>query len=278
MWQKPITNNDTRILYELNSLDDDVPPLNVYQLDDNSSTYSDSSSDDDEELYATLDECLDDKYFKSKDMMSIAQLVRGQEQPKRKRQKTTDLRPVTVVHFATKNGSRRKPVTLVALLDSGASLTLVSEKFAEGLKLKQSKQGSVWTMPAGKLKTNKVFTTQMSLPELHDNRVIEWTFHVIPKTGAYDIIIGRDILHDLGFILDFDQSEVHWDHASIPFKDVTKDVMESFHVDEPEAAQESMSRVKRILDNDYGEADLHEVARAQTHLTQEEQGRLEELL
>jgi Aspartyl protease len=169
-------------------------------------------------------------------------------------------------------------VTLVALLDSGASLTLVSEKFAEGLKLKQSKQGSVWTTPAGKLKTNKVFTTQMSLPELHDNRVIEWTFHVIPKTGAYDIIIGRDILHDLGFILDFDQSEVHWDHASIPFKDVTKDVMESFHVDEPEAAQESMSRVKRILDNDYGEADLHEVARAQTHLTQEEQGRLEELL
>ena len=279
LWQKPITNDDTRMIYELYSLDDEPPPLDGFQLDDSSSISDSSYSDEiDEELYTSLDECLDNKYFKSNDMMSIAQLVRGQQQPKKKRQKTSDLRPVTIVRFATKNGSRQKPVTLVALLDSGASSTLISEKFAKGLKLKQSKQESVWTTPAGKLRTNKVCKTQMSLPELHDNHVIEWTFHVTPTMGAYDMIIGRDILEDLGFILDFEQREVHWDNASIPFKDMTKDVMESFYVDEPEAVRESMDRVKKILDNDYGEADLHDVARSQKHLTREEQDKLEELL
>jgi hypothetical protein len=71
-------------VYELNSTDDELPQLDAFQLDDSSSVDSSSLSDDEEELYATLDECLDDKYFKSKDMMSIAQLVRGPEQPKRK--------------------------------------------------------------------------------------------------------------------------------------------------------------------------------------------------
>jgi hypothetical protein len=278
MWQKPIENNYTNASED----DDEPPPLDGFQLDGDDSRYMRNSSSSDEtmeELYSSLDECLDNKYFQSNDMMSIAQLVQGQQQqPKKKRQKTSDLRPVTIVRFATKKGSRQKPVTLVALLDSGASSTLVSEKFVKGLKLKCSTQSSVWTTPAGNLTTSKVCTTQMSLPEFHDNRVIEWTFHVTPKMGAYDMIIGQDILKDLGFILDFEELEVHWENASIPFKDMTKDVMESFYIDEPEAVQESMSRVKKILDNDYGEANLHEVARSQTHLTREEQDKLEELL
>jgi hypothetical protein len=76
LWQKPITNDDTRMIYELYSLDDEPPPLDGFQLDDSSSISDSSYSDEiDEELYTSLDECLDNKYFKSNDMMSIAQLV-----------------------------------------------------------------------------------------------------------------------------------------------------------------------------------------------------------
>jgi hypothetical protein len=118
----------------------------------------------------------------------------------------------------------------------------------------------------------------MSIPELHDNRVIEWEFHVTKSMGAYDMIIGRDLLDDLGFIINFSEHTVTWDEASMPFKDLTDDVLENFHISEPDSIEESMSRVKKILDNSYAPADLHEVARDQTHLTKEQQQKLEDLL
>ncbi len=265
-WQKPISEFEPRIVHDLYNVDDD---------ESHSSTLS--QMDLDETEHQTFDECLDEKYFKSKDIMSIAQLIRGQRKPN-KRQKTSDLRPAVVVRFNTKNGSRPKPVTLLALLDSGASSTLITEKYVKKLKLKQSKQDNVWTTPAGQMKTKKVCRTQMTIPELHDNRMIEWDFHVTPNMGAYDMIIGRDILESLGFVIDFKDHTIHWDKSQMPFKDLTQNPIESYHIDEPDAVKESMSRVKKILDNDYGQADLHEVARSQTHLSREEQDKLEDLL
>ena len=249
----------------------------MYNIEDDDSDSVSQMGIDELVGLTSLDEILDEYYNQSKDMLSIAQLVRGQTRP-RKRQKTTDLRPVVYVRFNTKQGSRPKPVTLKALLDSGASSTIVAEKHVGKLKLKQSKKKTIWTTPAGELKTNKVCRSQFTMPELHDNRMLEWTLHVAPNMGAYDMIIGRDVLEDLGFILDFDKSQTTWDGSTIPFKDMSDDIFDSFYIDDPEAVKESMERVKKILDNNYDKADLHEVVHSQNHLSKEEREQLEDLL
>ena len=226
--------------------------------------------------FSTLDDRIDEKYFNGKDVMSIAQIIRGQTRP-RKRQKTEDLRPVVYVRFNARRG-QPKPVTLTALLDTGASATLIAEKFTKKLKLRSKKSNQVWTTPAGNLQTTAMCRSQFSMPELHDNRVIEWEFHVTKTMGAYDMIIGRDLLTDLGIDVKCSNMTVSWDHADIPWKDMTLDMGENFHIDEPEAVEEEMGRIRKILDNDYGKADLKDVAEMQTHLSPDKQKQLEELL
>src|SRR5512145_1121710 len=209
----------------------DEPPLlpirtnNLYALDSDDDSSVDSEMSEDILHHQSLDRCIDDKYFKGKDVMSISQIIRGQTTRPKKRQKTQDLRPVVYVRFNARKG-KPKPVTLVALLDSGASSTLITEKYTKKLKLKQTNKGNVWTTPAGNLKTSKSCRTQITIPEFYDNRLIEWEFHVTKSMGAYDMIIGRDMLDDLGFILNFDEHVVTWEHASVPFKDMENDIFE----------------------------------------------------
>ena len=116
------------------------------------------------------------------------------------------------------------------------------------------------------------------MPELHDNRVIEWNFHVTKSIGAYDMIIGRDMLEDLGIDIRFSDKTVEWDGQDMPFKDASDLESATFHIDEPEAVRESMDRVQKILPNDYHTANLTQVCRDQTHLTRDEQVKLENLM
>ena len=181
------------------------------------------------------------------------------------------------IRFNARRG-QPKPITLVALLDTGASCNLIEEKYTKKLKLHRTRGGTQWSTPAGEMKTTATCKSQFTIPKLHDNRLIEWEFHVTKSMGAYDMIIGRDMLDDLGFILNFDEHVVTWEHASVPFKDMENDIFENFHIDKPDAVEESMGRIKKILDNTYAAADLHEVTTSQSHLSREEQDKLEKLL
>ena len=144
----------------------------------------------------SLDNALDHKYTNETEMFSMSRFVQGQ--PQEKKQKTTDLRPVVLVNFNTRRG-KVKPIQLRALLDSGGSGCLITQKFTKKLKLREIKgKATVWNTPAGTLTTKGKVRSQFVLPELHDNRVIEWDFHVTPHIATYDMIIGRDMLQDLG--------------------------------------------------------------------------------
>ena len=69
------------------------------------------------------------------DLFPIADLIQGRKQPEQKRPKTEDLKPIVFVNFNTRQG-KSKPVILRALLDSGGSGSLVTERFTRKLKLK----------------------------------------------------------------------------------------------------------------------------------------------
>ncbi len=53
------------------------------------------------------------------------------------------------------------------------------------------------------------------MPELYDDRVIEWKVHVAKDTGIYDAVIGQDLLRELGITLNFKNNTVIWDDSTI---------------------------------------------------------------
>jgi len=108
--------------------------------------------------------------------------------------------------------------------------------------------------------------------------VIEWNLHVAESMGAYDMIIGRDILSFLGIDIHFSSQKVTWDGAQMPFKPVEATPLTHYHVEEAMAAQGAADRIKEILDAKYEAADLEQVCSNQKHQTKEQQQQLLDLL
>ena len=82
---------------------------------------------------------------------------------------------------------------------------------------------------------------------------------------GYDIIIGRDLLTELGIIIDFKNNVSIWDNAEVPMKERECTIDSAFHIPE-EHLDTELDRVKRILDAKYEPADLEEVVDKCTHL------------
>jgi hypothetical protein len=235
--------------------------------DENSIDWTKNCSDD-------LDGCIDAS--RQAELCSIASLIHGRKPAKR--QKNSDLKPIAFVRFNTKIGKPR-PVTIRALLDSGGSESLVTSKFAKKLRIRKAEvESTVWTTPSGPMTTNAKAKAQFTLPELQDDKLIEWDLHVSDSLGNYDMIIGRDLLEFLKIDICFSDMAVHWETASMPFKDGDATPLEAYHVQETPALAEASERLKRILDAKYEAADLDEICEGQTQLNKEEQAKLLALL
>ena len=192
--------------------------------------------------YDSLDECVDHSY--ETECFSIAKLIQGHRP---KRPKTTNLKPVTIVQFKTSLG-KTKTEFIRALLDSGGAGCLITNKVAKKLRLKESNLKPVrWSTPAGEVVTTKTAKSQLTLPEIHPDRLIEWDFHVTPTLGHYDMIIGRDMMEFLGIDIKFSDHTIVWDGRTIPFRDAD-DTSASLYVDEPVQVTEAQDRLKKILD------------------------------
>jgi transposase InsO family protein len=234
-----------------------------------------------EETYDSLDNCLDVALKNSDDLFSVAQLVRGhqQSQPSPKKQKTKDVRPLAYVRFNSRLG-KAKPITLRCLLDTGASGSLIAAKHATKLRAKELPgQKTVWTTPGGELTTSKKCQCTFLMPEFHRDRVIEWDINISSMDlGAHDMIIGRDILQGLGIKFDFTDLTIEWDGAIIPMRDADSMRNETFYIHEPDSIVEATERIKNILDAKYEKADLSQVVKEATHLSDAEQGTLHTFL
>jgi len=116
------------------------------------------------------------------------------------------------------------------------------------------------------------------MPEFHEHRIIEHKLHVAPDIINYDMIMGRDLLEELGIDISFKNMSITWDDVSIPMKNVDATAEEAYHVEDSEAIQDATERIKKILDAKYEPADLDEVVNSCSYLSEEEKKRLRDLL
>jgi hypothetical protein len=219
----------------------------------------------------------------SHEVMALSAL----REPPRKRQKTNHLLPVTVGLVNTRLGKVRLDKCRI-LFDSGSSGSIIVEKFVRKLRLK-SDMKTTWETKGGTFHTTKRCKTSFVLPEFFRNRAIDWDLHVDSTSGPhrYDMILGRDVMSELGLNLNFGEMTMTWDDSTISMKeqeslsDILNPVNDFYWYEdlgETEALQEASTRLKNILDAKYKPADLDEVVRTCEHLDRDEQCLLHALL
>ena len=177
------------------------------------------------------------------------------------------------VRFNTRVG-KSKPVTLRALLDSGGSGSLVTEKFTKKLRTKRTNSDTVWSTPGGTLSTNTKCSVEFSILELQDARLIKWDMYVTKNLGAYDMILGRDLMTDLGIDIHFSTNSV----IEISMKERDATFEESFHIGDTAAVEEAATRVREILEAKYKKANLRKICDQSMHLETKHQEQLFSLL
>ena len=136
----------------------------------------------------------------------------------------------------------------------------------------------IWKTPGGKLTTNQVVKAEFTLPEFHENKLIQWELHVAPDLGSYDMIIGRDLLKFLQIDILFSKETVSWDNMDIPFKNTDTTVQEAYHIQDSKLISSSTEKIKKILDAKYEKANLKTIIQAQEHLSLIQQDKLRSLL
>ena len=127
--------------------------------------------------------------------------------------------PVLTVKFQEKHGTP-KCIHLIALLDSGTSDTIMEEQFAKKLRTRES-EATNWNTAAGNFNTNRRCKINMQLPEISPTMTITSDVHLTKSISPrYDMIIGRDMMKELGILLDFQNSLIQYGHMQVPMTDM----------------------------------------------------------
>jgi Aspartyl protease len=101
---------------------------------------------------------------------------------------------------------------LRALADTGASSSIIFEAYTSKQFIKNNDDNkTTWSAMGGQFITDKTGLVTFSLPEFNLKKQISWVFHVDDRSessSTYDMIIGRDLLGELGIILNFNNKTV----------------------------------------------------------------------
>jgi hypothetical protein len=132
-----------------------------------------------------------------------------------------------------------------------------------------------WTTKAGTFKTDRKVTCQFPLPDFHQGKDISLNMYADEsdaRLNSYDMIIGRDLLHELGIGLLFSLGVMKWNKATVPMRDPSqiRDTKvyafeaESFSIHDPDTTDPA--QIQDIMDVKYAPTDIDEMVSKCTHL------------
>jgi transposase InsO family protein len=203
-----------------------------------------------------------------------------------KKSKNKNISPILFVKITKATGKKKRQLKtqlIKALVDTGASESIISLKSAKGLPLSDKTETKRWSTAAGILNTSaKTKRLEFSLPELQANRKIDKSFHIVDiPLKNYDMIIGRDLITSLQLDVKGSNLTIQWDDAAIPWRNIDSTVEDIYLVEERRPYQpieQEMQRMTDILDAKYKKANLEEISEGADHLTNSEQKSLLKLL
>jgi hypothetical protein len=116
-----------------------------------------------------------------------------------------------------------------------------------------------------------------NLPEFYETKIVQCWAHVFENKINYDMIIGRDLMTELGININFKNQTIKWMEAEVPMRN-PKITINEFFIQETGIVEDAMIRVKKILDAKYEPADLKQIVKECTHLSKEQQEALLQIL
>ena len=263
--------------YDVYNVQEDFSQLTMSTNSDSdaSSVTSDNSWRLGESLYAFESdsslESLDDNL--TEQLYSLGQRY---DRTKPKRTQTPLTRPITFGQINVRLG-KPKYKSVKILCDSGATATIVKHGFVKNLRLKRQ-DATTWKTPAGNFQTKSKCEIDFKMPEFHQHRNIKWKAYVTTQPMLYDIILGQDLMQELGLIIDYKTNTLKWDDATIAMKPVDAQPAELFEIPEGKALKEASNRLEDILAAKYAPANLEEVVETCKHLDSTEKLELYQLL
>ena len=123
---------------------------------------------------------------------------------------------------------------------------------------------------------NTKTATNCRFPELHANKLINQSLHVVDlNIDRYDMIIGRDLIRSLVIDIHGTDMTINWDDASISWRNIDSTTNDVFALSQHNAPFKSETKtMKRIIDAKYSKADIKTIAESSTHLDPQERNEL----
>ena len=164
--------------------------------------------------------------------------------------------------------SNGRGMMLRALLDSGCSKSIILKKFTERkrrIELKDKDKVEYATY-GGKFQSTSTASVGFKLIEFANKQTINYKFQVDELQSAnqarYDMIIGSDLLNELGINIRYSNNCIEWEEDTIPMKllgelqdKVTCEMIYNMHTDSP-ILKEHEERQAAILDANYSKVDI----------------------
>ena len=144
-----------------------------------------------------------------------------------KPQQPPEIIPITVLLIKQIHNSETRPRTLLCLLDSGATSCWINSAVipenTQGITVSETMNQTL----AGTFLSNQELSLfNAILPKFrrsqHINQITTKIFH---RKCRHDMIIGRDLLNELGIVLDFNDKTIMWEKAQITMRTYPSDNM-----------------------------------------------------
>lgn len=157
-----------------------------------------------------------------------------------------------------------------ALLDTGCSKSIILKKFKERERRTElpDEKKTVYTTYGGQFVSKSAASVGFRLVEFENNNeiTIEHEFQVDEhhdhKQTKYDMIIGSDLLWNMGVDISYSRERVEWLDDFIPLKELNTladpemcEMLYSIHTDSP-LIKKMEERTDRIFDADYSAVDI----------------------